>query len=378
MVRDYYEILGVTRDASEDQIKKAYRKLARKWHPDINPGAADAEKKFKDLSMAYEVLGKPEKRKIYDEFGEEGLQSGFDAEKVRERKKWKNFRRKHDFRGGQNNVSEEYWNYENIFGNLFDQGGEFDTFSEPRPKKGSDVEHELRIDLPSALKGFETQLSLRKETACSECLGTGADPKIQEGLCLTCGGTGRINAKQRQAAILRTCPQCGGKGKIGRPCGECGGTGTKILLRQIKVAVPKGIRDGSKVRVAGEGEAPAGGVAGDLFLKIRVKPHPFLKRENDDLHMEVPVTVGEAMKGAKIRLPTVEGSVDLKIPPGSQGGQLYKLKGKGAFDPKTGKAGDLIVKLVVKLPCSKHEKCVEAASEIDQYYDRNVRAELKI
>ncbi len=378
MVRDFYEILGVDRDASDDQIKKAYRKLARKWHPDINPGSKEAEQKFKDISMAYDVLGKAEKRKLYDEFGEEGLQSGFDAERARERKRWSGFQGE---RGGWSGRSKDFGgfkNYDDIFGDIFGGENDFEGLGSATSAKGRDVAYEMAIDLPSALRGFDTELSVRKEETCSKCGGEGIDPGVREGICISCGGTGRVKENRGPVHLTRTCPLCGGRGKTGRPCPECAGNGLREVSRRIRVSIPKGIKDGSKVRVAGEGEAGRGrGRPGDLYIRVRVKPHPFLKREKDDLHMEVPITVGEAMAGGNVRIPTIDGHVDLKIPPRSQGGQILKLKGKGAFDPKTGKTGELFVKIAIKAPKTDNAEILEAAKKMDRFYTEDIRAGLE-
>lgn len=319
MAKDYYDILGVSKDADPDTIKKAYRKLARKWHPDTNPDNKEAEQTFKDISQAYAVLGDEEKRKLYDEFGEAGLQSGFDAEKARQYQKWQ------DFGGGSRQQQYQGFGggaYEDLFSQIFgfDQGG-FEGFGgggfgtrSQRPIKGRDMEHDLTIDLLSALKGYQTELSIQKPEGTTD---------------------------------------------------------------RIKVTVPPGVKEGSKVRVAGKGEPGAnGGPAGDLFLKIHVRPHPFLRQEGENLYMDLPVTVHEALAGATLTLPTPNGQVKLKIPPQSQNGQTLKLKGKGGPNPKTGQNGDLLVKLQVQLPRTTDPEMVEAAKKLEKGYKNDIRRNL--
>jgi molecular chaperone DnaJ len=382
-VSNFYEILGVPKNASEEQIKKAYRKLARKWHPDINPGNSEAEQKFKDISMAYDVLGKPEKRQLYDEFGEEGIQSGFDAQKAREYKKWSGFQQDRSGWKGKDSDFGRYQSYEDIFKDIYGAGENFyqehGGFYGSKPVTGRDIEYDMEIDLVSALKGFETELSMQKQKPCADCEGIGVDPHAHEGLCLDCGGTGRVNVAQGPMRFTRTCPQCAGKGKIGKPCSRCNGTGSVVDTERIRVNIPQGVKEGSRVRVAGKGEPGiGGGTPGDLYLIIHIKPHPFLKRDGDDLHMEVPVTVGEAMAGGTITIPTFDGQVNLKIPPQSQSGKTLKLKGKGAVDTKTKKKGDLLVKLIVKVPKTKNSEILDAAKKMESFYTEDIRGEIKL
>jgi molecular chaperone DnaJ len=378
MSDDFYSLLGVSKTASKDEIKKAYRKLARKWHPDINPGNKDAEQKFKDISRAYDCLGNDEKRKLYDEFGEEGLQSGFDAEKAREYKQWSGFQQ--SAQGQRAQGFGQYQSYEDVFGDLFDFGGRGGSFrTRPTPALGRDMEHELTIDLISSLKGFETELVMQKMRDCSNCKGTGTDPKTTMSTCQACGGSGRINVAQGPMTFTRPCPQCGGHGQIGQPCPQCSGRGQELATEKIRVTIPRGVKEGSKVRVAGKGEPGLnGGRPGDLYLIIHIRPHPTLKREGDNLYMDVPITVPEAMAGASITIPTTDGDVRLKVPPKSQSGQTLKLKGKGAPNMKTKKKGDLMIKLVVKVPQTDDKDMLEAVKKMDQLYIGDVRSGLKL
>ena len=383
MGEDLYKILGVSNKASQDEIKKSYRKLARKWHPDINPGNKDAEQKFKDISRAYAVLGEPEKRKIYDEFGEEGLQSGFDAEKAREYKKWQESTRAAGGGGFAGQSFGRYESYEDVFGDLFGFGrseGAGGSFRSGRTiAKGRDIQHEMTIDFISALKGFETQLSMQKVRECDSCKGSGIDPSSAMTTCSTCGGSGSVNVAEGPMKFSRACPTCGGHGKVGKPCGRCGGTGQVLGEESIRVTIPKGVKKGSKVRVAGKGEPGRnGGPPGDLYLIIHIQPHSTLKREGDNLLMDVPVTVGEAMAGATITIPTIEGRVNVKVPPKSQSGQTLRLKGKGAYNAKTKRKGDLMVKLVVKVPQTDDSETLEAAGKMDQHYKGDVRGGIRL
>jgi molecular chaperone DnaJ len=377
MAKDFYSILGVTKGASEEAIKKAYRKLARKWHPDLNPGNKEAEQKFKEISAAYDALGDKEKRKLYDEFGEEGLRSGFDAEKVREYQRWAGSRQRAQSAGGQ--PFGRYHSYEDIFGDIFGAGGAGSPFGSDQPAKGRDLDYDMSIDLLSALRGFETEISMQKPVVCSSCKGTGMDPGYGLSKCPACGGSGRVNVAKGPVQFTRTCPRCSGHGQVGRPCAQCGGSGQAVGNERIRVTIPRGVREGSRVRVAGKGEPGInGGAPGDLYLVIRIQPHSILKREGDDLLMEVPVTIAEAMAGGTITVPTVDGAVNLKIPAGSQSGQVLKLKGKGAVNAKTKKHGDLLVKLVVKVPKTKDKEILELARRMDDSYTEDVRKSVRL
>ena len=388
MPDNYYDILGVKKDATQDEIKKAYRKLARKWHPDINPGNAEAERKFKDISSAYQVLGSEEKRKLYDEFGEEGLRAGFDPEQARQYQQWdKGFQQQQGWSQGAQGFGR-YQSYEDIFGDLFgagggrsgyDFGGGQAGFGTRMSAKGRDMEHEMTIDLLSALRGFQTELAMEKVKACSRCQGSGTDPGSSMKTCPACGGSGRINAAQGPVQFTKACPQCHGHGQVGSPCPECGGAGRVRGTERIKVSIPQGVKEGSRVRVAGKGEPGRnGGKPGDLYLIIHVKPHPRLGREGDDLHLHVPVTVHEAMAGANIAVPTVDGELRVKVPPKSQSGQKLRLKGKGAVNTKTKKRGDLYVHLDVKVPQTEDREVLDAAEKMSRFYKKDPRSDLRL
>ena len=375
MGTDFYKILGISKGASQEEIKKVYRKLARKWHPDLNPGNKDAEQRFKEISHAFDCLGDEKKRKLYDEFGEEGLQPGFDADKAREHQQWQSFQQ-----GGQKARAEgfgRYQSYEDIFGDLFSRGSQ--GYGAGGAIRGSDLEHDLTLDLVASLKGVETELSMRKMSDCEVCHGSGMDPNSPMSHCSSCSGSGRVNVAQGPMTFTKPCPQCHGHGQIGKPCSQCGGNGRLMGTEVIKVTIPKGVREGSKVRIAGKGEPGGnGGPPGDLYLIIHIKAHPFLKREGNNLLMDVPVTIREAMAGGQILVPTVGGQIKVKVPPKSQNGQTLRLREKGAVNLKTKKRGDLLVRLVIKVPQTEDEETLEAAAKMDRLYEKDIRADLRL
>lgn len=374
---DFYNTLGVSKSASQEEIKKAYRKLARKWHPDVNPGNEEAERKFKDISQAYDCLGSDEKRKLYDEFGEEGLHAGFDAEKAREHRQWSSFQQEGRRKAAQG--FGQYQSYEDVFGDLFGFGQKRTGFRTTMASRGRDIEHDMSIDLISALKGFETDLSMQKTKECSACQGSGTDPNSPITNCQRCGGSGRLNIAEGPMHFTKPCPDCRGHGQIGKTCSQCGGRGQILGTDKIRVAIPQGVKDGSRVRVAGKGEPGLnGGQPGDLYLIVHIASHPFLKREGDNLFMDVPVTVGEAMAGGTITIPTIEGQVRVKVPPKSQSGQTLKLKGKGAINPKTKKNGDLMVKLVIRVPQTDDKEALESVKKLDGLYKDDLRRDIRL
>ena len=375
MSADFYKILGVSKDTSEEKIKKAYRKLARKWHPDINPGNKEAEKKFKEISEAYDCIGNKEKKALYDEFGADGLQTGFDPKKARQYSQWDGFRQ-----GEQRGNSEgfgRHQSYEDIFGDIFGSGTGSPGYKSPA--RGRDLQHDMTIDLVSALRGFETELSMQKAKTCNLCGGSGNDPNATLSTCAYCGGSGRLNVAEGPMHFTKPCPHCHGHGQTGKPCTACGGSGQVSGTEKIRIVVPKGVKEGSKVRIAGKGEpGSSGGQPGDIYLIIHLKPHPSLKRTGDDLYMDVPVTVREAMAGGSIDIPTVDGPVKLKVPSGSQTGKVLRLKGKGATNIKTKTRGNLMVKLVVKVPQTEDPEILAAIQKMDGMYKEDVRGAIRI
>jgi molecular chaperone DnaJ len=377
MSKNFYETLGVSKDASEEAIKKAYRKLARKWHPDINPGNKEAERKFKDISHAYDCLSKKDKRALYDEFGEEGLRAGFDADQAREYRQWEKYQQEAPGRTGSD--FGRYHSYEDVFGNLFGFGGGARGGGTTVTSKGTDLEHDISIDLISALRGFQTALSMQKPDLCPQCHGSGMDPDSRMSTCPACSGSGRINVAEGPIQFTKACPRCKGHGSIGKTCDRCDGSGQVLATERINVTIPRGVKEGSKVRIAGKGEPGLnGGPPGDLYLLIHIKPHPFLERKGDDLYMEVPVTVRETMSGGTITIPSIDGDINLKVPPKSQSGQMLRLKGKGAANLKTKKKGDLMVKLVVKVPKTDDREILEAVKKMDSLYEGDLRKDIRL
>lgn len=333
--RDYYEILGVPRSASADDIRKAYRKLARKYHPDINPGDKPAEEKFKEIAVAYEVLGDADKRKLYDEFGEQGLAAGFDPEKARAYQQWQ---QQSAQTGGS--FRFEHGDLNDLFGfgfeNLFGQRG---AARKNAPMRGEDLEARMDIDFLDAVKGFQTGLSLERPVTCDRCGGTG---KVSDKTCSVCAGSGRV---------LRT--------------------------DTVRVNIPPGAETGKRIRVAGKGASGIrGGPSGDLYITPRVRSHPLFTRDGNDLAIELPITMGEALRGAVIEVPTPTGPVKVKVPAGAQSGQRLRVKGKGVSAHGRKPAGDLYLRLMIKAPKNSIPK--EIADRLDNAYNEDIRKDLRI
>jgi molecular chaperone DnaJ len=385
MAKDLYQILGVSKTAETDEIKKVYKKLARKLHPDVNPGDKESERKFKEINAAHAVLSDPEKRKLYDEFGDLALQSGFDAKRAKEY-------REAGVRGGGPGGSPGGFDgfdwteaagggagpsFEDLFGDIFGGrgGGGGGRRARRGPSPGDDIEAQLDLDFLTSVRGGTTRLSLEKPTKCKVCDGTGSEDK-KRGRCPDCGGTGQKAGSRGPIRVGRACPTCGGTGEvIARPCSACGARGQVIARETIDVNVPGGVRDGQRLRLAGLG-APGehGAPAGDLYVRIHVLGHPFYKRDGDDLQVEIPITVGEALRGAKIHFPTPSGEVDLKVPPGTQSGRRFRLRGLGV-QSRNGK-GDLYARVAVQVPQKDSPEAKELARKLDEFYDRDVRSEL--
>jgi molecular chaperone DnaJ len=353
--QDYYEILGVKKDASQEEIKKAYRRLARKYHPDLNPGNKTAEHRFKEINDAYEVLGDAKKRSKYDQFGTTSFETagaGFEGAGP--------FDFSFDYGGGTT---------EDIFSNLFRGFGTGDTsrFGGEVPVKGHDLETHLDITLEEAYSGVTKPLTLKREVACKACGGSGAEATET---CSHCKGTGSLRQKKGFFTLGQACPACHGTGKIvKKTCSACGGNGKNLTTESIKVKIPPGADTGSRVKLKGMGGAGMrGGPSGNLFIHLRVKPHPVFKRDGNDLSVEVPVTVNEATLGAKIQVPTIEGSVTMTLPSGTDSGKKFKLKGKGIPGIKTGRKGDEFVVIKITVPKNITTKTKEALKEVEKAY----------
>lgn len=372
---DFYEILGVSRDASQEEIKRAYRRLARKYHPDVNPDDKEAEQRFKEISQAYQTLKDPEKRAKYDQFGEAWEQAQAGGQ-------WQNG----DF---QQFVYTTFGpgSFRDIFGDLFGDlegggargftfttGGRSRTRPQPGPTRGQDIEHELAISFDEAVHGAEKEISLTMTDRCPECDGMGGETQT----CSSCGGTGQARSGGGLFGLGAACPQCHGTGQVVTSrCSKCRGTGEASRRRRIKVKIPAGVDTGSRVRIAGEGgRGMAGGANGDLILTMRVQPHPLFERRGDDIHLDLPVKFVEAALGAKVRVPTIDGPVTMTIPPGIQSGQELRLKGKGVRHLGTGGRGDQYVRIQIVVPQKLTKRQKELLEEFGETWKEDPRASI--
>ena len=357
--RDFYDVLGVKKDAPEADIKKAFRKLARKYHPDINPGDKSAEQKFKELNEAYEVLSDVKKRKQYDQFGHAAFEQGFGQGPGPGGGGF-------GFEGYGGAGAEQFTRggFEDLFGNIFGERA-----ARPRgPQKGEDITYTVEVDLEDAIFGRTMQVDLPREVNCTSCGGSGAQPGTKPQTCPTCKGAGTVSQGRGFMQIAQTCPTCHGEGTINpSPCLTCGGRGVMPRSERINVKIPAGVDNGSRVRVAGMG-APGehGGPPGDVYIVTRVRPHHYFERKGDNLYSEAKVTVKEAALGDKIEIPTVDGTVMLSLPAGVQTGQQLKLKGKGVPHFGGGGVGDHYVTVQVVTPVGLSERGKELLRELDQ------------
>jgi molecular chaperone DnaJ len=331
--RDYYEVLGVSRTAADQEIKSAYRKLALKYHPDRNHGNKDAEDKFKEGAEAYAVLADADKRRMYDRFGHAGLGSGagFDPSV---------FTGFEDILGGLGDIFG--------FGGVFGAGG-------PRksgPQRGADLRYDLEISFEESATGAETSIQIPRQEPCATCKGTGAAPGTKPTTCPQCQGRGQLRYQQGFFTVARTCGQCRGSGSIiSKPCTECRGAGRVPQERKLTVRIPKGIATGQRLRLSGEGEAgPAGGPAGDLYVVIHVQDHPFFQRDGNDLFCEIPLNYPTLAMGGEITIPTLEGEEKFMVPEGSQSGATFTLRGRGMPDVSGRGRGNLIVRVKLVTP----------------------------
>lgn len=328
--RDYYDVLGVERSASDDELKKAYRKLARQYHPDVNPDNSDAEAKFKEINEAYETLSDGNKRAQYDQFGHDGP-AGFGG-------------------GGQ-----DFGNVNDIFDMFF--GGGFGSSAQQKgPRKGQDLRYDMTIEFEEAVFGTEKTINIPRWETCHTCNGTGAKIGTSPTTCSRCNGSGQVITTQRtpfgQFQTSKTCPECGGKGKVVKdPCSECSGQGKNRITKKIQVKVPAGVDSGSRLRMTAEGEAgELGGPNGDLYIYINVRPHAIFKRDEEDIYMDQEINVAQAALGADVEVLTLEGKVTLTVPAGVQNGAKFRLRGKGVKNIKGYGKGDQYVTIKVVTP----------------------------
>ncbi|MBT8079560.1 MAG: molecular chaperone DnaJ [Gammaproteobacteria bacterium] len=342
--RDYYEVLGVSKSASADDVKKAYRRLAMKHHPDRNKGETDSEKRFKEAKEAYEVLSDSDKRAAYDQFGHEGLQArqgggGFSAE-------------------GFGDI------FGDVFGDIFGGGrrGGAQVF------RGADLGYELKLDLERAVSGDSVTIEVPTQVSCERCNGSGARKGSEPTTCSTCGGAGQVRMQQGFFSIQQTCPACKGVGTvIADPCDACHGRGRVSKTKKLSVKVPAGVEDGDRIRLSGEGEAGRnGGPPGDLYVEIRVTPHKIFEREGADLSCEVPIGIAVATLGGEVELPTLDGHVSLKIPPGTQSGKVFRLRGKGVSTVRDRRQGDLFARVVVETPVNLTDEQIRLLRKFDE------------
>ncbi|WP_047151390.1 molecular chaperone DnaJ [Aneurinibacillus tyrosinisolvens] len=344
--RDYYEVLGLSKDASESEIKKAHRKLSMKYHPDRNK-EADAEAKFKEVQEAYEVLSDPQKKAGYDQFGHAGAQGG-------------GFGGGGDFGGG--------------FGDIFDMffGGGGGRRNPNAPRQGDDLQYSMQIEFKEAVFGKEMDIEIPKETTCSKCDGSGAEPGSKVETCQTCNGAGQQEVVQNtpfgRVVNRRVCPTCKGSGKfVSVKCSKCHGSGTEKIRRKIHIRVPAGVDDGARMRIPGEGELGAnGGPPGDLYVVFRVKRHDFFERDGNDIFCKIPITFAQATLGDEIEVPTLDGKVKLKVPAGTQTGTKFRLRGHGVpYLNRSGK-GDQHVKVVIITPTKLTDRQRELLREFGE------------
>jgi molecular chaperone DnaJ len=369
--KDFYATLGVAKEASAQDIKRAYRKLAQQLHPDANPGDSAAEEKFKEVGRAYGVLSDPKKRSEYDEARRmAGSRGGFPG-----------FGRGNAGGGGQRVRVEDFGDLGDLgdlFGGLFGDRGQ--TAQQRRnPRRGRDVESDLTIGFEEAVRGVTVPLQLRGPSPCSTCHGTGARPGTLPKPCATCGGRGTVTSNQGLFGLSSRCPTCQGAGTvIEEPCPTCSGSGSEIRTRELRVRIPAGVRDGGHIRLRGQGEpGQAGAQPGDLIVRVHVTPHPLFARDGDNLTLTVPVTYAEAVLGTELKVPTMDGPVTLKIPAGTQSGRTFRVRGRGV--PATRRpAGDLLVTVNVAVPAKISRKEKELLQELSQISDESPRAGLGI
>jgi molecular chaperone DnaJ len=341
--RDYYEVLGVNRDAREDDLKKAYRRLAMKWHPDRNPDNPKAEEHFKEAKEAYEVLSDTHKRAAYDQFGHAGVDPGAAT-------------------GGPGPGFGDI--FSDIFGEIFGGG----RAGRSTVYRGADLRYNLEIALEQAAHGFDTKIRIPTMAPCEVCSGTGARPGTQPQPCPTCRGAGQVRVAQGPFSIAQTCPRCHGSGTvIPNPCSACSGSGRVKLQKTLSVKIPAGVDEGDRIRLGGEGEPGVnGGPPGDLYVQVHIKPHPVFTRDHDDLHCEMPISFTTAALGGEIEIPTLDGTARIRVPSETQTGKVFRLRGKGIKGVRSQAPGDLFCHVVVETPVALTERQRQLLREFDK------------
>ncbi len=369
---DYYGVLGVPRDAKEADIKKAYRRLARKNHPDLNPGDKSAEERFKKIQEAYDVLSDAKKRGMYDQYGfysENFKETG--GEGARGFSEARGF----DFSGMDFGGGSEESSFRDIFSELFTGGGR--RSGPAGAAKGQDIEHHLNISFEESIRGLATRITINRSETCSNCQGSGVERSQGQQVCSRCHGTGQEVKSHGIMRFSAPCRKCGGTGRTGARCVVCGGAGTVPAQESVTVRIPPGVDNGYRMRVPRKGGVgQQGGPPGDLYLIIAVRPHEFFRREGDDILCTVPITVTEAALGTKIEVPTLEGKTLLRIPPGTQSGQKFRLRGKGAPSLRGEVTGNLIVEVRVVVPRVADERSKEILRELARLNPENPRSGL--
>ena len=398
---EYYETLGVGRSADSDEIRKAYRRLARKYHPDLNPGDKSAEDRFKKVQEAYDILSDDDKRKVYDQYGfyspnmpphpgPGGMGSnggasggpnfgGFDFSEY--------LRQQQQATGGSGGAGApgagsgaqdaEGYGFRNIFDQFFrGGGGGGGRQAAVQPERGADLEYGLNVDFWQAIRGTQVKLNISRQETCETCHGTGTSGG-NVAVCPECDGTGTVTQMAGAMKFNLTCQRCGGSGRLKNTCPTCQGEGRVSHPDSVEVRIPQGVAAGSRLRVAGKGNAGEnGGAAGDLYITVRVEEHPFFKRQGDNIEVLVPLTVTEAGLGAKIEVPTIDGRAILKIPQGTQNGQKFRLREKGVFNGRKNSRGDEIVEIVLRAPDVHDERTRELLRELAQVQTEDVRSDM--
>lgn len=344
--RDYYEVLGINRDVSEEEIKKAYRRLAMKHHPDRNPENPKAEEAFKEAKEAYEVLSDAQKRAAYDQYGHAGVDphAGMGAAGA-----------------GFGNFADAF---SDIFGDIFGGGGR----ARSNVYRGADLRYNLEVSLEDAARGTETRIRIPTMEECETCSGTGAKAGTEPVVCPTCGGHGQVRMTQGFFSIAQTCPKCHGTGKVVQnPCGSCAGAGRVKRQKTLSVKIPAGVDEGDRIRLSGEGESGVnGGPSGDLYVVIHIRPHEVFQRDGNDLHCEMPISFTKAALGGEIEIPTLDGYAKIKIPAGTQTGKVFRLRGKGVKGVRTQMQGDLLVHVSTETPVNLTARQKELLLELEE------------